>query len=395
VFSGVAPNLLESGAWYVRDCPLFWFLGIYQRILEGPSALPIYAQLAHTACTATLLAVAIVIVTYPLAYLRRTHQLVEGAAAHSHRGWSAKAVSRVLHALLVRSPERRAIFHFVTQTLLRVPRYRIYLVLYGGVGLSALLAAVLRFSVIHNQVRMAISEGGLRASAGIAAFWVIAGLRIAFLSPGNQQGSWVFHFIHGRPAEMGTALKQLSAVKTWALLFVAVVAGSVFLLGCAIAPPDFLAWRAVTAQFLVAAVLCLLLTDFFFLHVTTVAFTAETVGEPPNLAMAVAKYFTFFPIVVWLSLVAGPWIEDRGWRYVAIPAGVVAVHWLIELRHRDVVRQHCLLFDPDNRENLFLLRLGLRKYSVGPSGMEIPATEEDAGVGRPYEPVYLNPHRDE
>jgi hypothetical protein len=80
---------------------------------------------------------------------------------------------------------------------------------------------------------------------------------------------------------------------------------------------------------------------------------------------------------------------------VAIPAGVVAVHWLIELRHRDVVRQHCLLFDPDNRENLFLLRLGLRKYSVGPSGMEIPATEEDAGVGRPYEPVYLNPHRDE
>jgi hypothetical protein len=32
--------------------PPFWFLGIYQRLLEGPSALPIYSRLAQTGCTA-------------------------------------------------------------------------------------------------------------------------------------------------------------------------------------------------------------------------------------------------------------------------------------------------------------------------------------------------------
>ena len=45
---------------------------------------------------------------------------------------------------LVRSPIGRAVFHFINQTLLRLPRYRIYLVLYGGVGLSVLMATVLR-----------------------------------------------------------------------------------------------------------------------------------------------------------------------------------------------------------------------------------------------------------
>jgi hypothetical protein len=43
---------------------------------------------------------------------------------------------------------------------------------------------------------------------------------------------------------------------------------------------------------------------------------------------------------------------------------------LIELRHRELVRQHCLLFDPDNQENLFLLKLDLPKYSVHQSDLE-------------------------
>ena len=364
VFSGVVPTLLQSGEWYVRCFPPFWFLGIYQRLMEGPAALPVYGQLARTGCLATLVAAAIVILTYPLAYLRKTRQLVEGVASHRGQSHAAGVISRIFHATIVRSPEQRAIFHYVTQTLLRVPRYRIYLVLYGGVGLSIIIASVLRFSVIHNQVRMGVSVDGLRASIGIAALGAVAGLRIAFLSPGNQQGSWVLHFIHGKPPELRAALAQLHAVKIWALLFVAVLTGTVALLACAIGPPELLTLRSVAAQLLVATGLGLILTDLFFLHVTTVAFTGEQTSESPNPAIAVAKYFTFFPVVVWLSAASGPWIENHVWCYIAIPAGLVAAHWLIELRHREVVRQHCLLFDPHNRENLFLLQLDLREYGA-------------------------------
>ena len=364
VFSGVVPSLLQSGSWYLRCIPPLWFLGIYQRLMEGPAAIPVYGQLARTGCLATLVAFAIAVATYPLAYLRKTRQLVEGLSSRRGRNWTAGIISRILHATIVRTPEHRAIFHYITQTLLRVPRYRIYLILYGGVGLSIVIASVLRFSTVINQIQVIISTDGLRASAGILAFWAVAGLRLAFLSPGNQQGSWILHLVHGRPPEIGIALKQLSAVKIWALLFVTILTGSAFLIACAIAPPDFLTWRAVTAQILVATGFCLLLTDLFFLHVTTVAFTDEPTGESPSLAITVAKYFTFFPIVVWLSLVSGPWTEHSIWRYIAVPVGLVVAHWLIELRHREIIRQHCLLFDPDGHENSFLLRLDLREYSV-------------------------------
>lgn len=371
VFSGVVPHLLQSGSWYVRCIPPLWFLGIYQRLMEGPAAMPIYGQLARIGYLATLVVCAIAVSTYPLAYLRKTRQLVEGSSLHRARKWTFGALSRIFHATIVRIPEQRAIFHYITQTLFRVPRYRIYLVLYGGVGLSIVIASVLRFSIADEQIHMVVSTDGLRASVGIVAFWAITGLHLAFLSPGNHQGSWIFHHVHGRPPEIGAALKQLSAAKIWALLFVAILTGGAFLMTCAIAPQDFQPWRVVTAQILVALGFCLLLTDLFFLHVTTVAFTDEPTGESPSLAMTVAKYFTFFPIVVWLSVTLGPWIEDRGWHFIAIAIGLLVAHRMIEMRHREVVRQHCLHFDPNNRENLFLLQLDLRKYGVGPNSAEI------------------------
>lgn len=375
-FSGVVPDLLKSGAWYVRCFPPFWFLAIYQRLMEGPSALPIYAQLARTGCIAMLLVAAIAIFTYPLAYLRRTRQLIEGGVAHSHRNWPGKIITRLVNAAIIRMPEQRAIFHYVTQTLLRVARYRIYLVIYGGVGLSIVIASVLRFSVVHNQVRESVSADGLRASIGIVIFWAIAGLRVAFLSPGNQQGSWIFHSIHGRPPEVRTALQQFGAAKIWVLLVVAILTGAACLTAFAIAPPELFTWRAITAQLVVAAGLCLLLTDLFFLHVTTVAFTGEETGESPNLAMTVAKYFTFFPIVVWLSLVSGPWLESRGWRYIAIPVGIAVAHRLVELRHHEVVRQHCLIFERGDRENSFLLRLALRENGAHQHNAENQTLQE-------------------
>lgn len=142
--------------------------------------------------------------------------------------------------------------------------------------------------------------------------------------------------------------------------------------------PALITWRAVTAQVLVAGGMCLLLTDLFFLQVTTVAFTGEPRTESPNLAMTVAKYFTFFPLAIWLSVVSGPWMEEQVWHFVAAVAGIGFAHWLIELRHREIVRQHCLHFDPDNSERLFLLHLDLREYGANHNTPRDPAMAKEA-----------------
>ena len=364
VFSTVVPSLLTGDTWAARWFPPFWFLGIYQRVMEGPSALPIYGQLARTGWMATLLAAAIVILMYPIAYARRSRQLVEGGVAHPRRSRVGRSIGRLVNAVIVRSPERRAVFHFVTQTLFRVPRYRIYLVLYGGVGLSIVIASVLRFAVTKSHVEMLISAAGLRASIGIVVFWALAGLRLAFLSPGNQRGSWIFDFVDGKPPEMHKALAQLNAVKTWALVFVGCITGVTCVIAGAIAPPELLTARAAIAEALVAAGMCIVLTDLFFLHITTVAFTGAAKSEQPNPALAVAKYFTFFPIMVWFAVFAGPWIEGKAWRYAAAAIVLAAAHALTALRHRAMVREYCLLSRPDEEDHLFLVRLDLRDYGA-------------------------------
>lgn len=360
VLSAVVPALLQSGSLYTRCFPPFWFLGVYQRLVEGPSALPIYTQLAETACVATLVAAALALLAYPLAYLRRVHRLVEGSVTRSSRSGVSRLVHPLLHLSIVRSPVRRAVFHFIGQTLLRVPRYRIYLVLYCGVGLSVVAASVLRFTVVHNLVRTEISPDGLRTAVAIIAFWIVAGLRTTFISPGNQRGSWAFHIVHGNPPNLTHALDRLRAARLWVFLCALILTLAALLASRSIAPAQVLTVPATAAQILVAASLCLLLTDVFFLHVTTVPFTGAPSAEEPNLAFTLLKYFTFFPVILWIPLATEPWIEQKLWHFAAAAATAFATHMALHLRHRSIVGAYCRQVALEEGEEDFPMRLGLR-----------------------------------
>lgn len=360
VLSGAVPVLLQSRSSFALYCPPFWFLGIYQRLLEGPSALPIYGRLAQTGCVALPITVAVAMLAYPLAYLRRVRQLVVGPGTHDTRSWAARPLHGLLHSTLLRLPARRAVFHFISQTLLRVQRYRIYLVLYGGVGLSVVLASVLRLTVAHGQVRMEVSADGIRAAIAIVAFWTIAGLRMAFVSPGNRQGSWVFRIVHGRPPQLDTAIQLLRAAKLWVLLWAGLVTFGAFLALRAFAPPELVTWPATASLLLIAAAVCLLLTDILFLNVKAVAFTGEPAREQPNLALTVLKCFTFLPVVVWLPVVTEPWIEASTRHFGLAAAVIVAAHFILRGVHRRVIREHCNMPGLEDDEDDFPMKLGLR-----------------------------------
>jgi hypothetical protein len=359
VLSGVVPTLLQSHGAAALCFPPFWFLGVYQRLLEGPSALPVYAELARIGCAATVTAAAIAAAAYPIAYVRRVRQLVEGGSARPSRSSITAPLRGLLHATVVRPPVRRAVFHFIGQTLLRVPRYRIYLVLYGGVGLSIVVAAILRFTTVNGRVSAAVSADGVRAAIGITAFWVIAGLRTAFASSGNQRGGWVWHIVHGRPPSFDAAIDELSAAKLWAALCgVAVTLAAVGTLAM-VAPPALRGWSAITAQILVAAGMCLLLTDAFFLNAMTVPFTGETQAQE-NLAFALLRYFTFFPLVTWLSLWAEPWIESSALHLGTASAAILVAHLWLRMWNRELVRLNSNQLSLEEGEEDFPMKLGLR-----------------------------------
>jgi hypothetical protein len=360
VLTGIVPALLESGSRYALCFPPFWFLGIYQRAIDGPSALPIYVRLARIGWTALVLVIGLAVLAYPLAYLRRVRQMVEGRATRRTRRWLGRPLNWFFHITLVRPPVRRAVFHFISQTLFRIPRYQIYLVLYGGVGLSVVVASILRFTVAHQRVQMEISADGFRAATVIVAFWLIAGMRMAFVSSGNQRGNWVFRVVHGRPAHFPAFIEELLAANIWVLAWGEIVTlGFCFALR-AIAPPTLQNWRATAAQMPVSGGMCLLLTDIFFLNVTTVAFTGEPAREPPNLALTVLKYFTFFPVVAWLPIVSEPWIQISVQHIVIAAGAIAAAHVMLRFRHHENVRLYSNMPSLEDDEEEFPMKLGLR-----------------------------------
>jgi hypothetical protein len=328
--------------------------------MEGPSALPIYTQLAQTACIATPAAALLALLAYPLAYLRRVRQLIEGSATRSSRSGFASIFHPLLHSTIVRSPVRRAVFHFIGQTLLRVPRYRIHLVLYCGVGLSVVAASVLRFTVVHTQLHTEISADGLCTAIAIIAFWIVAGLRTTFVSPGNQRASWPFRIVHGNPPSLAHALDRLQASKLWVFACALVLTLAALLASRAIAPVQLLSAPAAASQILIATSLCLLLTDIFFLHVTVVPFTGGSSGEDPNLALTLLKYFTFFPIIICIPLATQPWIAHTPWHFAAAAGLVMGTHIALRLRHSAIVATHCREVALEEGEEDFPMRLGLR-----------------------------------
>jgi hypothetical protein len=359
VLSGVAPGLLQSGHPFVRWFPPFWFLALDQRILEGPAALPIFFHLARIGALATSAACLLALLSYPVAYHRRVRALVEGAAARSLRNPMAAPLNGLLHATVVRPPVRRAVFHFIGQTLLRVPRYRIYLVLYGGVGLSVVAALVLRFSMAGPHLQVGVDSDGIRVAISVVPFWVIAGMRAAFVSSGNRQGSWAMRIVHGQPPHFEAAIQELLAAKVWVTLCAAAITLTAFISLRLVAPPELLPPRATASQLLVAMGMCLLLTDAFFLNVTAVPFTGG-VREQSNLAFTILKYYTSFPFVMALSVGSQFLIERSGRNFGIAAALIVVLHLWLRKRHRDAVRLHSGQIELEDDEEEFPMRLGLR-----------------------------------
>lgn len=360
VLSGVTPALLESGNWLVLWFPPFWFLGIYQSLLDGPEALPVFHELGRIGLTAVAGAVFVAVAAYPVAYLRRVKHLMVGAPTHRKRNHLVAPWNVAIHASAVRTPVRRAVFHFINQTLLRVPRYRIHLVLCGGVGLSVLIATVLRLEVIHGRLQAEASADGIRTAVGIVAFWVTVGLRSAFVSSGNQRGNWIFRFTHGKPAHFDAAIEELLASKVWVLLCSAAVTLGVVGLLRLVAPVELRSWAATAAQTLVGLGVCVILTDAAFANVLTIPFTGEASGEKPNLAFTLLKFFTFFPFVTGAALASQYWIE-QSWAHFGVAAiAILVVHLWFRYRHRESVRIHSLQAEVEEGEDDFPMRLGLK-----------------------------------
>ncbi|HEX4067454.1 MAG TPA: hypothetical protein VHZ09_15650 [Acidobacteriaceae bacterium] len=348
------PVLLTPGRGWVMFVPPFWFLGIYQWILGGPQAPAMFGHLAAIGFAATSLVVGLAIVTYPVAWWRRTRGLVEGAAKRERKSRAAEPMRRIA-GMMARTPACRAVWQFIGQNLLRVPRYRMVLVMVGGAGAALIFAVVTRVNFWQGHLRFVFSPDGLRATVPIVAFWTVSGLRSTFLAPADQRGRWIFRVVLGKP---GWA--EAHAAERWVLLWTLLLTVAAASGACLLETPSGNRGNFVAGQMLEAVGLSVLLTDVFFLNVKTIPFTGVKPHAAANFALLLIPYVGFFPAVVLFTVGLEPVIEAGVGHLALTGAIVVGAHLILRGMHRRRIAEFVQLVDADEDEEEFPLRLGLR-----------------------------------
>lgn len=329
------PDLLESRSAIVAWFPPFWYLGVYEVLLDGASARPIFYDLAGSGLLAIAGAAAIAALTYPVAYRRQVRQQVEGIPLQANHPRVGALSRRLLHLVFVRTPQARAIFHFAAQTLLRLPRLHLYLAMYAGLGFALVISGLVILRIDGDHVRLAISSNGVRLAVPVLAFWAVAGLHTALRAPLGRQGRWVFRVIHGRPQaeELHGAETLVRTIAT--LLTVGLVIG-LHLVGPAGTRVSAFTW----GQVIVAVGLCVVLTDLFFLTMRTIPFTSARLNATRDLPIILVRYLVVFPAFALTTVSLEPWIEGSALHLLLTALGFAAAHGVLaRVRHLVLQRQ--------------------------------------------------------
>jgi hypothetical protein len=345
--------LLMSGNQYVLYFPLFWFLGLYQVLLLGNAALPVFHALAATGGWALLSITALAFLTYPLAYHRKARSTIEGTVAKSARHRFADARDAVVHALFVHKPTQRAVYHFIGKTLKRAPHHRVYLSMFGGAGLALLMATIIAFKQESGRLTLVLSERGLRSAIPVVAFLTVTGLKAAFMSPVALKANWAFYGIGIRPDG-----DHIASTQRWTLLRALILTTAVLLFAEIIAPEAFPGIRQLAAQLLVAQGLCLLLIDVLFLQFLSIPFTVPLVYSKRNMGFLLAAFLILFPPFILQAVDAGRWVERSYWHFPIAVLFIVGAHLALQSQQQRVIRERASLPESEDADD-FPQRLGL------------------------------------
>jgi hypothetical protein len=324
-------TLLSGSVPFAKFLPPIWFMALYERLIDGDLKTPGIAELSNIGLYATAIAAALCLITYPLGWARQKKRALEGVP--TTRGQSRSLLASLLHKTLLRRPQQRAVFHFLTQTLSRSPRYQVYMALYSGAGLALALCTVIGFSQTHAHtvtLTLTLSSGGLHAVLPLLLFWLVAGLRAAFSFPVDMLARWIFPIgmsfsqsSDAYPAPYAYPGHAAKAARTFTLLccaaLIAVVLGLLLALHWS--------WTNLLVQAVYSAGTALLLTDLFFLGRTQIPFTRTRPSSRAGWPVMVVLYFAFFPAFVLVTTV----IELTAEQYLHVLVRVAVVFVLLHL----------------------------------------------------------------
>jgi len=316
----------HGGGWFFWFPPL-WFVGLYQTILGLDGAL--FHSLARTAAIASGIVTLVCCVGYVLNYQRHMQSALERVESSAPKPFILSAAARwALTHIVLRRPLERATYFFVTNTLLRSTKHRLYLTAYVGAGFA--LAAFGTLGALayttDQSLKAALSQPSvpLLAIPLIVSLFLLAGMRVVFAIPAELQANWIF-----QTAEDEGRIDYLAGVRK-------VMAVRVVLLLASLFPIYAYLWEWVPAfqQLIFSLVLSLILIELLLVNFRKIPFTCSYQPGKANMSLLGALYWFAFTTYGYTMAALERWLMHSDTRWLVSFVLFFALLAVLKLRRK-------------------------------------------------------------
>lgn len=332
VASAIRP-LFEQRSPLLQWFPPFWFLALFMDLLPGRPGGAVFHDLAGLAPRAVAIAAAVFVLTYFAGYRRHARRVMESVEKTGQAPSRLRvAFERFANERLLPNPLQRATFHFISSTILRNARHRLFLATLGGVAIALTLPNLYWLGLRPGAPMFVFTAAGLLPVPLILTYLCVTGLRAAFNLPAELRANWVF-----QTAESEDRVEHLRAARKWI-----VVMGLGPLLA-ALLPFEiaFRGWAGVM-HLAVAGALALVMLNFLLIWFRKIPFTCSYFpGKMSMAGMAGIFVVTFYLCVFTMMRLQLRWMHAPAGLLVFLVlcgAALAGLRWLEgrELRIDDV-----------------------------------------------------------
>jgi len=284
--------LFERHSPLLRWFPPFWFLALYVDLLPGRPGGAMFHDLAPMAGRALEISAAVFAVSYLAGYRRHSRRVMESLeTAGEGPGRLRRAFDALVNGRLLPHPLERATFQFISNTILRSARHRLFLATYAGIAVALAAPSVLVIGTKPGLPILILSSAGLLPIPLTLSFFAVSGLRGAFNLPAELRANWVFQV-----CESEDSAAHLRAARKW------IVTMGIVPLFALLAPLEFLwgpGWGAALVYLTFAVLLSLLLLNLLLVWFRKIPFTCSYFPGKTSMAVMAALYLAGFTTYAW------------------------------------------------------------------------------------------------
>jgi hypothetical protein len=332
--------LVERNSPLLRWFPPFWFLGLYMDMLPGSPGGAVFHELAPLAQKALAISAAVFAVSYMAGYHRHARRVMESIETTGEGpGWLRTRFDRYVNRWLLPHPLERATFHFISNTILRNAKQRLFLATIAGIAFALALPAVFRIGTRPGQPMAAFLPGGMLEIPLTLSFFTVTGLRAVYNFPAELRANWIFQI-----CECEERMIHIRAVRKW------IVTMGIVPLFALLAPFEIAirGWGLALVHLSFALLLSLLVLNLLLVWFRKIPFTCSYFPGKTSMAVMFALYLAGFTTYSWTMGDIQQTLLHQPFQMVLFyAAGVAALVGLAKLERRELGVDDMLIYEDE------------------------------------------------